>query len=59
MDVDALAKVLRREWVDQFIYSDYWYGYPNPEDKDEMEEAYTPTESDYKLARYYAKVLGE
>ena len=54
MDVDALAKVLRREWVDQLVYSDYWYGYPDPEDA----EAYIPTESDYGRALYYGKVLG-
>lgn len=58
MDIDALAKVLRREWVDQFVYSDYWGGHPDPEDKDEMAEAYVPTESDYERALYYAKVLG-
>ena len=45
MDIDALAKVLRQEWVDQFVYSDY-------------AEAYIPTESDYERALYYAKVLG-
>ena len=58
MDVDALAKVLRREWVDRFVYSDYWDGYPDPEDKEEMAEAYIPTESDYKRALYYGMVLG-
>ena len=58
MDVDALAKVLRREWVDRFVYSDYWDGDPYPEDKDEMAEAYIPTEYDYKRAIYYVKVLG-
>ena len=58
MDVDALAKVLRREYVDESIYADNWYGYPDPDDKDEMAEAYIPTESDYKRALYYVKVLG-
>ena len=58
MDIDALAKVLRREWTDRFVYSDYWDGHPDPEDKDEMAEAYIPCESDYKRALYYAKVLG-
>ena len=45
-----MDKVLHRQWVDQFVYSDCWVGHLNLDKEVEMEEAYLPTEIAYWVA---------